>query len=284
MLKIGTCSWKYPSWAGLVYSAPNKINYLAEYSKQYDTVEVDQWFWSLFDKGAVKLPDTRTVEEYARSVGEHFSFGIKMPNSLSLTHYYRKSKSLPLVENPHFFSTELLEKVLHSLSPLKNQPGPLMFQFEYLNKQMRNSKNVFFEELKQFSTHLPEEYTFGIEIRNQNYLSKSYFETLLKCNLTPVLLEGYWMPPVTSLYAQYRDLLTQFKTITIRLHGTDREAIETQTGKVWNSIVIDRSQELNSIALMGKELEKQGIAVYFYVNNHYEGCAPKTIDRLKTYL
>jgi uncharacterized protein YecE (DUF72 family) len=43
-LRIGTCSWKYPSWVGLVYSAERGIDYLAEYARKYDTVEVDQWF------------------------------------------------------------------------------------------------------------------------------------------------------------------------------------------------------------------------------------------------
>ncbi|PLX23103.1 MAG: DUF72 domain-containing protein, partial [Ignavibacteria bacterium] len=43
-LRIGTCSWKYPSWKGIVYSAPKGINYLEEYARVYDTVEIDQWF------------------------------------------------------------------------------------------------------------------------------------------------------------------------------------------------------------------------------------------------
>jgi aspartyl-tRNA(Asn)/glutamyl-tRNA(Gln) amidotransferase subunit A len=41
-LRIGTCSWKYPSWRGLVYSEAPGINHLAEYSGKYDCVEVDQ--------------------------------------------------------------------------------------------------------------------------------------------------------------------------------------------------------------------------------------------------
>ena len=41
MLRIGTCSWKYPSWAGLVYSKPAGINYLAEYARNYNSVDVD---------------------------------------------------------------------------------------------------------------------------------------------------------------------------------------------------------------------------------------------------
>ena len=47
-IRIGTCSWKYDSWRGLVYRDQAKKNYLQEYSELYDTVEIDQWFWSLF--------------------------------------------------------------------------------------------------------------------------------------------------------------------------------------------------------------------------------------------
>ena len=45
-LHIGTCSWKYDSWRGIVYSDLKEKNYLREYSQHYSTVEVDQWFWS----------------------------------------------------------------------------------------------------------------------------------------------------------------------------------------------------------------------------------------------
>ena len=52
-IRIGTCSWKYDSWRGLVYRDQAKKNYLQEYSELYDTVEIDQWFWSLFGTGKV---------------------------------------------------------------------------------------------------------------------------------------------------------------------------------------------------------------------------------------
>ena len=92
-LRIGTCSWKYPSWEGLVYSAPKGINYLQEYSRHYDTVEIDQWFWSLFGQDSISLPRLETVQEYVDSVPEDFQFTVKVPNSVTLTHFYKKKKS-----------------------------------------------------------------------------------------------------------------------------------------------------------------------------------------------
>ena len=65
-IKIGTCSWKYPTWKGLVYSAAKGINHLEEYGRRYETVEVDQWFWSLFEGSPVKLPSPEVADVYKR--------------------------------------------------------------------------------------------------------------------------------------------------------------------------------------------------------------------------
>lgn len=40
-MRIGTCSWKYDSWKGLVYPDFGEFNYLEEYSRHYNTVEID---------------------------------------------------------------------------------------------------------------------------------------------------------------------------------------------------------------------------------------------------
>ena len=84
-LHIGTCSWKYDSWRGLIYSADKQINYLEEYSRHYRTVEVDQWFWSLFGEDTAVLPKATVVSEYGSSVPDDFVFCAKVPNSITLT-------------------------------------------------------------------------------------------------------------------------------------------------------------------------------------------------------
>ena len=77
-MRIGTCSWKYDSWKGLIYPDFGEFNYLEEYSKQYNTVEIDQWFWSLFQGSKPALPKESTVNEYNQSVPEDFKFTINI--------------------------------------------------------------------------------------------------------------------------------------------------------------------------------------------------------------
>ena len=134
-LHICSCSWKYDSWRGIVYSDAKEKNFLREYSQHFSTVEVDQWFWSLFAGDKVVLPKPKVVKEYADSVPEDFIFSIKVPNSITLTHHYKKQISDSLQVNPHFLSIDVMKRFLELLEPLGDRIGPLNFQFEYLNKQ-----------------------------------------------------------------------------------------------------------------------------------------------------
>ena len=284
ILRIGTCSWKYPSWAGLVYSAPKGINYLEEYARRYDTVEVDQWFWSLFPGSPVRLPNPADVAEYAASVGKGFRFTVKVPNSVTLTHYYKKSKTDPPEDNPHFLSVEIFDRFLSLLDPIKHMLGPLMFQFEYLNKQKMKSQKAFMEIFEAFVRRLPRDYEYAVEVRNASWINETFLEFLLRNELIPVFIEGYWMPRVAGLYQKLQPSIARHETAVVRLHGGDRQKIEKKTGKIWDKLADPRDDELAADAKVINEVLDRGVNVYLNVNNHYEGSAPLTINRIKTLL
>lgn len=277
-LRIGTCSWKYDSWKGLVYSDSANPNYLKEYSQKFNTVEIDQWFWSLFQGKKIALPRANVVAAYGASVPDDFKFTIKMPNSISLTHYYNRDAEGDLVENPYFLSTEVLDNTLNNFWGIKEKIGFLMFQFEYLNKQKMPTLEVFMEKLKTFFANTDKDYNYAIEIRNPNYLKKEFFEFLKENKIAPVLLEGYYMPPVEETIERYLDYFEQ--NVIIRLHGPDRAGIEKKTKKVWDKIVEPRDLSLLRLVVKLKELLSKEIDIYLNVNNHFEGSAPLTIEKI----
>ncbi len=194
-LRVGTCSWKYDSWRGLVYPEGKTYaadEYLPLYARHFTTVEIDQWFWSLFPSG-VRLPESRTVQTYAASVPVGFLFTIKAPNSITLTHFYAKQPK-HLAEfankpNDNFLSTELLTRFLDRLAPLEGKIGPIMFQFEYLNKKKMPSKDLFIDKLGAFFDRAPTGFQYAIEIRNPNYLSPELFGFLAARCIGFVFLE-----------------------------------------------------------------------------------------------
>jgi len=252
----------------------SNINFLEEYSKFYNTVEIDQWFWSLGQKG-IRLPSEKDVHNYNLSTPDEFRFTIKIPNSITLTHFYEK----PIKANEHFLSKELFTEFLEKLEPLHSKIGVLMFQFEYLNKQKMSSVEYFIEKLNKFFSNIPKSYSFGIEIRNPNYLNKKFFEFIHDTKLVMVFLQGYYMPAVWDVYNKYSELIKE--KVVIRLHGPNRKGIEETTGGDWSKIVEPKDAELREIISIIKKLENNKIDIYLNVNNHYEGSAPLTIEKIK---
>jgi uncharacterized protein YecE (DUF72 family) len=272
-LKIGTCSWKYDSWKGLVYPEFGDFDYLEEYSKKYNTVEIDQWFWSLHPKNKITLPRKEAVKDYFEKTPEDFLFTIKAPNSISLTHPYKNKEA-----NKHFLSIDLMEAFLNSIDYMKDKVGMIMFQFEYLNKQKMPNQNLFQSKLEDFITKLDRTFNYGIEIRNPNYLNENWFSFLKNHDIAPVFLQGYYMPNIFETYFKFNSLVSN-KTV-IRLHGFDRKGIEDKTKKIWNEIVDPQDKDLIPITEMITNLFEKKVDLYLNVNNHYEGSAPLTIDKI----
>ncbi|MCK6603599.1 MAG: DUF72 domain-containing protein [Ignavibacteriaceae bacterium] len=278
MVRFGTCSWKYDSWTGIVYSGFEE-NHLIGYSKSFNTVEVDQWFWSLFNDAPPKLPAAATVKEYAESVDQNFRFTIKAPNSLTLTHYYNRSGSKELTVNPYFLSPELNEKFFRSIDPLAEKAGVIIYQFEYLNKQKMRSQEEFQALVYEFVKNIDRRYKIGIEIRNPNYLNRRFFDFLAGEKIIPVFLEGYYMPPVTEYIYNY---LPGIETdIVLRLHGPDRSGIEQKTKNIWNTIVEPKDSVIAQLVRLLRFLKERETDIYVNVNNHFEGSAPLTIQKIK---
>jgi len=278
-LKIGTCSWKYDSWKGIIYPNDAKFNYLEEYSKYFNTVEIDQWFWSLFDKDKIRLPNPKDVNEYYKSVPDSFQFTIKLPNSITLTHYYKKSKSAPLIPNDNFLSKKLFDTILKKLEPMKEKIGILMFQFEYLNKQKMSSQIEFQDKFSSFISKCSDEFNYGIEIRNPNYLNQTYFDFLKDDGLAHVFLQGYYMPDIFGLFQKFEKSIK--KQTVIRLHGPDRKGIEERSGSDWSKRIEPNESELEKVVEMIQTLQKKKVDLFVNVNNHFEGSAPLTIKRIE---
>ena len=280
MLRIGTCSWKYDSWKGIIYPEKEEINFLVEYSKHFNTVEIDQWFWSLFEPKKATLPKESDVKSYSESVPDDFRFTIKIPNSLTLTHFYNKSKTDDLKANPYFLDNDLFDKFLETLKPMQKKIGVLMFQFEYLNKQKLSGLTEFLDRFESFIESIDKKYDYGVEIRNPNFLKKPFFDFLERNKLAMIFLQGYYMPPIWDVFKEFKDQIKS--TAVIRLHGPDRSGIEKKTGSIWNQIVEPKDDELEKVAEIIHYLKNKKVDTYVNVNNHYEGSAPLTINKINT--
>ncbi|MBN1525521.1 MAG: DUF72 domain-containing protein [Spirochaetales bacterium] len=265
-LKIGTCSWNYDSWAGLVYKskAARSADYLKQYSELYSTAEIDSWFYH--------IPAAEEVLEYKNNVGNGFSFTCKAPQTLTLTHLRKK-------ENPanlDFLSNEYFALFANAISPLVPQIDAVMLQFEYLNKQKMPSLQEFCKKLNEFRHQIPLAIPIAAEIRNGNYIKEEYFQFLKESGIIPVLVEKQYMPPVTQVFETFEEFIGE--KVIFRLLGGDRREIEQITGDAWDTVVLPK-QSTVEIAKLVKRISK-GRQVIVNVNNHFEGSAPHSINTM----
>ena len=77
---------------------------------------------------------------------------------------------------------------------------------------------------------------------------------------------------------KYKDLIKG--TTIIRLHGSGRSGIEKISGQNWNQIYINRDKGIKQIVDMIQDLQTGNIGIYRNIYNHYEGCAPLTIQKI----
>ena len=86
------------------------------------------------------------------------------------------------------------------------------------------------------------------------------------------------MPSIFDLYSSHKSQLKDFAVV--RLLGSDRKGIEKKTGKSWNQIVAPMDNDIKSLVDMLTDLSSLGVESFVYVNNHFEGSAPRTIQRI----
>jgi uncharacterized protein YecE (DUF72 family) len=281
--RIGSSSWKYDSWEGLVYTPGSPESYLAQYARSFDTVEIDQWFWSLFESPTPRLPEPAAAAEYAASVPEDFRFTIKVPNSITLTHHYAKgrAKTEALRPNPHFLSRELFAAFLERIRPLHGRVGALIFQFEYLNRQKIASQEEFHDRFGEFASGLRCPLPCAVEVRNPKWLNDGYLDLLGRCGFAPCLLQGYYMPDLREVVRSLQVPLQRCPWLVLRLHGPDRQGIEESSGGRWDRVIAPKDAEIEELSGIVSSLLARGLDIYLNVNNHYEGSAPLSIAKIR---
>ena len=117
-----------------------------------------------------------------------------------------------------------------------------------------------------------------MEVRNPNYLTPEFFDFLREYELAYVFLDGYYMPPIADVF-EHCDTFTSDVSV-IRLQGSGREEMEDRTRRVWNEIIEPKPGGIKAAASIVRANMKRGVRTFVNVNNHYEGSAPLTIEKL----
>jgi len=154
-LYLGTSSWSYPGWEGLVYSGNASENQLAQHGLPayashplFRSASLDRNFYA-------PLPLSE-YQRYAAQAPEGFRFLIKAPNQVTDA-VKRGAGGVPTEPNPDFLNATIAteEFVLPCIEGLGEKAGPLVFQFSPMPPEMLADGPALVERLDTFLQGLP---------------------------------------------------------------------------------------------------------------------------------
>lgn len=286
-IHIGTSSWKYEGWKGLVYKRPYKSikefneTCLSEYAETYDAVGVDHTYY------AWPLPST--FEKYVAQTPANFKFCLKATEAATVFKYpslkrYGKlaGKANPEFLDPHVF----IHHFLDPLEPYKKRLGPIMFEFSQFYPGMLASGSEFTKKLEAFLKVLSkvDGFSYAVELRNAGWLKAPYFQMLVDNNTGHVFNSWTRMPEVREQLKLTQDF--KFPHIAARLllkPGVKYEkAVEIFSP--YDRVQDEHPDIREATADLIRRALEQGVPAFVFVNNRCEGCAPKTIEGILSLL
>lgn len=287
---IGTSSWKYPGWRGLLYDddrytfrgkfAESRFdkNCLSEYAEVFKTVSVDATYY--------RFPDDRFLEALAAQVPGDFQFGLKVTDEITIKNFTNLPRfgSRGGKPNANFLNAELFASgFLKPCEKFRQQIGIIMFEFSRFHRGDLARGRDFVEALDRFLGMIPRGWPYGVEIRNANFLHPEYFATLARHGVAHLFNNWAEMPAAGDQMAMPGSFTTP------RLCGA---RFLLKTGRKYQEAVdlfqpYDRVQDPNPEArAAGAQLIRSGLKTpngrktFIYVNNRLEGNALGTISAM----
>jgi uncharacterized protein YecE (DUF72 family) len=287
-IRLGTSSWFFPGWRGLVYEGVYPQTALSKRGLEayaqiplLRTVSLDRTFYA---------PIT-TVEyvRYAHQVPDHFSFVVKAP-ALVCDAVTRDEEGRGRVPNPHFLDAGIAarEFVVPCLEGLQGKAGPLVFQISPLPRSLVEEAPMLMERLAAFFHALPREFggrapIYALEVRNAEMLTPRMMKTLAGVAVRYCIGLHDRMPEVERQEAALKVLDGDTPgdlVIRWNLHRGFLYQAAKQRYEPFDRLVDEDPETRRTLARMAARAFKAGRRVWITVNNKAEGSAPLSVAKL----
>jgi uncharacterized protein YecE (DUF72 family) len=185
-LYLGTSSWHFPGWAGLVwdqhpYSESDLSRHgLAAYSRHplLRTVSLDRGYYRALDRD--------TFARLAAQTPEHFRFVVKAPSEITDAVLRAGDSGAPVGDNPHFLDARraLDAVVAPAVDGLGDRLGAIVFQFPPLPAPWLRHGRALLDRLdalwRTVVPAMPASASMAIEVRDARMLTPNLIAQLAR--------------------------------------------------------------------------------------------------------
>ena len=200
---IGTSSWKYAGWLGMLYEEQRYLrrgklseslveeNCPSEYAQVFKTVGVDFTYY--------KFPSEQILRELVTQVPGDFQFGFKITGEITIKRFTQRAGPRAGQANPNFLNADLFAQAfLTPCEVLRKNVSVLMFELSRFFPSDYKRESDFITDLDRFLGALPKGWPYAIELRNDQWLQPEYFSCLARHGVGHVFNNWQAMPPVSE--------------------------------------------------------------------------------------
>lgn len=275
-VRLGTSSWSFPGWNGIVYDRSTSEDRLAKHGLAayamhplLRTVGLDRTYYRSIDAG--------TYRRYAEAVPRDFRFLVKADRLLT-------SPADPNAigvrgANPHFLDPlYAVEEVLTPmLEGLTSKAGPILFQFSPIPPNLVGGVRRFHERLYRFLDALPEGPTYAVELRTPAFLNEDYAALLQATGAA----HCYTVHPAMAPLEKQREVVSPFYQPTLVLRWMLHDGVKYQVAKdryqPFDRLVDEDPASRDAIARTVIDALIAERQVFVIANNKAEGSAPLSL-------
>jgi uncharacterized protein YecE (DUF72 family) len=276
--RMGTSSWSFPGWLGIVYARKRATSMLAreglhEYAQHplLRTVGIDRSFYA-------PVPDD-DLRRYAEQLGDEFPCCAKAPAAVTFATIPGLNRHHP---NPDYLSAsrltaELLEPFARCFA---RHIGPFILQFSPPVSSRASDPAGFIEALDAFLGQLPREFPYAVEIRDKWALTDAYWKVLSRHGAGHVY--NYWsaMPMPALQTSTVPPEQQPFVVIRLLLKPGTWYENQKQIFAPFDKLVEPDDDMRRDVLDIVHRAALAGRKTYLLVNNKAEGSAPLTIEAL----
>ena len=292
-LRLGTSSWAYPGWQGLVWEGAHSeqllskegLSALAQHPLMR-TVGVDRGFY--------RPLTVSQYERYASQVPEDFRFVVKAP-SVVTDAWVRGDDGRGQQANPAFLDPGLAARtfVEPALAGLGHKVGVLVFQLSPLRLVHPEQLTRVLGQLRTLLSALPPLQTvapgavIAVEVRDPEWLAPDvmprFAQVLRDTGATTCLSLHPKMPPLSEQLHLLRLLWPGPLVARWNLHPVHGAYGYADAERLYAPYQRMHDPDPHTHALLARTIAGvtgRGQPAYVTISNHAEGCAPRTLHTL----
>lgn len=285
-IRLGTSSWSFRGWSGLVYArdypeARLSKEGLAAYARHplFRTVGLDRTHYAPIDAAQ--------FQAYAAQVGDDFRFLVKAHEACTLFRYpdhprygQRKGQQNDRFLEPAYAARHVVEPAILGLG---QKLGPILFQFAPQNLKPIGGAAALHDRLHAFLTALPAlppGACYAVEVRNKELLGERFAALLSAARAAPCLTSLARMPELAAQAERSGAAGAPALIARWMVHRGETYESALEHYAPFDKLVDEDPQTRDALAGLALEAAARSQPVYVVVNNKAEGSSPLSVAKL----